>query len=102
MITFASDAQLRKARPPARLAFLILGFAAVLLPAACPAGQTNYVVRGVVKEIRAGEHQLVIAHEEIPGFMDAMTMPFRVKDAEILTNVAAGAKIGFQLHVTET
>ena len=63
---------------------------------------TNFFVHGVLKEIRPAEHQLVISHEYIPGFMDAMTMPFNVKDDTILTNVTAGTEITFQLHVTET
>jgi protein SCO1/2 len=66
------------------------------------AGTTNYVVRGVLKEIRKDEHQLVIAHDAIPDFMEAMTMPFNVKDIAILTNVTPGENISFQLHVTES
>jgi protein SCO1/2 len=66
------------------------------------AGTTNYVVRGILKEIRKDEHQLVIAHDAIPNFMEAMTMPFNVKDVAILTNVTPGADISFQLHVTES
>ncbi len=66
------------------------------------ASTTNYFVRGVVKEVKGEEHQLVIAHEEIPQFMEAMTMPFHVKEQKFLTNVVAGEKIAFQLHVTET
>jgi len=34
--------------------------------------------------------------------MAAMTMPFSVKDAAMLTNAAIGDKVVFQLHVTET
>lgn len=66
------------------------------------ASTTNYFVRGVLKAVKPDEHQLVIAHEDIPNLMDAMTMPFRVKDDAILTNVATGEKITFQLHLTET
>jgi protein SCO1/2 len=85
-----------------RVAVLIVGIAGMLPPASSQAGTTNYFVRGVLKEVKLDEHQLIIAHEEIPDFMDAMTMPFQVKDAAILTNVAIGGKIAFQLHVSET
>jgi protein SCO1/2 len=81
---------------------LILGLAGILPPTPSQAGTTNYSVRGVVKEVKPDEQQLVIAHEEIPNFMDAMTMPFHVKDPAILTNVAMGQQITFQLHVAET
>ena len=95
----------RKCGPPSLwLAFLILGFAGILAPSSSQADTTNYVVRGVLKGVKQDERQLVIAHEEIPNFMEAMTMPFNVKDAAILTNVAAmapGQQITFQLHVTE-
>lgn len=84
------------------LAILVLGFAGALPPISSQADTTNYVVHGVLKAVKSEEHQLVIAHEAIPNFMDAMTMPFRVKDDAILTNVAVGEKITFQLHVTET
>lgn len=85
-----------------RFAFMILGFSGILAPTLSQAGSTNYFVRGVLKEIKQAERQLVIAHEDIPNFMDAMTMPFNVKEAAILTKVAVGEKITFQLHVTET
>lgn len=68
----------------------------------CHAGTTNYVVRGILKDIRQEEHQLVVNHEDIPHFMPAMTMPFSVKDAAMLTNAVIGDKIAFQLHVTES
>jgi protein SCO1/2 len=83
-----------------KLVFLIFLFAGFLLPAS-HAGTTNYFVRGVVKEFKQSERQLVIAHEAIPNFMEAMTMPFNVRGQVIPTNVALGDQIGFQLHVTE-
>lgn len=81
---------------------LISAGAGLLSPLACHAGTTNYVVRGVLKEVRLEEHQLVINHQDIPSFMPAMTMPFNVKDAALLTNAAIGDAITFQLHVTES
>jgi protein SCO1/2 len=80
-------------------AILALGLT-VAVPSSWGAGTTNYIVRGVVKGVRPQEHELVIAHEDIPHFMEAMTMPFRVKDAALLTNAAVGDRISFELHVT--
>src|SRR5262245_6082959 len=74
----------------------------LVLQTTSQASTTNYSARGLLKEIKSADRQLVIAHENIPDFMDAMTMPFNVKDVTLLTNVAVGAKISFQLHVTET
>src|SRR5437868_3348733 len=84
------------------LIFSILIFTGFIFGTDARAGTTNFLVHGILKEIKPEDHQLVISHETIPGFMDAMTMPFNVKDDAILTNVTAGAEIVFQLHVTET
>jgi len=81
--------------------FLILGFAGILSPTSSAAETTNYIVRGVLKTVKQSEHRLVIAHETIPNFMEAMTMPFNIKEDEILTKVAPGDKVIFQLHITE-
>src|SRR5262245_40065247 len=75
---------------------------AFLLSMPVQAGTTNYFVRGVLKDVKKDANQLIIAHEEVPNFMEAMTMPFNVKDAGALTNFEIGAKITFQLHVNET
>lgn len=61
----------------------------------------DFTVRGVVRETRPAKSQLVVKHEEIPGYMDAMTMPFQVRDPKILETVKPGDDITFQLHVTE-
>lgn len=61
----------------------------------------EYSVRGVVRETRPAKSQLLVKHEEIPGYMDAMTMPFQVRDPKILDSVKAGDAITFQLHVTD-
>jgi protein SCO1 len=61
----------------------------------------DYTVRGVVREARPTKSQLVVKHEEIPGYMDAMTMPFQVRDPKILESVKPGDVITFQLHVSD-
>ena len=61
----------------------------------------DFTVRGVVRETRPAKSQLVVKHEEITGYMDAMTMPFQVRDPKILESVKAGDAITFQLHVTD-
>jgi protein SCO1/2 len=44
---------------------------------------------------------VIIAHETIPGFMEAMSMPFRVKDLASLARIQAGDSVSFRLSVTE-
>jgi protein SCO1/2 len=65
-----------------------------------PPAQQTYQVAGVVKELRPDSKSAVIAHEEIPGYMEAMTMPFPVKDVQELADLKPGDKVTFRLIVT--
>ena len=71
-------------------------------PSSQAEGTRIYQVRGVIREIKDDGRVAVIKHEEIPGFMAAMTMPFDVKEpAEILTT-RPGDRVAFRMTVTET
>ena len=48
---------------------------------ACGPSVLEYPVTGTVIEVRSPT-EIVVAHDAIPGFMDAMTMPFTVPDAK--------------------
>lgn len=68
-----------------------------------PAGAAReFVVRGVVREIRPETQEAVIRHEEIPGYMPPMTMVFEVKDPAELAEVSPGDTVQFRMTVTET
>ncbi|MDB6035456.1 MAG: electron transport protein SCO1/SenC [Verrucomicrobiales bacterium] len=43
----------------------------------------------------------VIQHEKIPGYMDAMTMPFKAREPRVLDGLQAGDEVRFRLLVTE-
>jgi protein SCO1/2 len=62
---------------------------------------TNYAGSGVVKEIKVGERIMVIRHEAISNYMDAMTMPFKVKEEAAFDGLTPGDRIDFQLHITD-
>lgn len=66
-----------------------------------PARQRGFQVKGVVQEVQRKNNLIRIAHEEIPGYMAAMTMPFEVKDAQELKGVNAGDKVAFRMTVTD-
>ena len=53
---------------------------------AAPAAGQRYPLEGKVVEVDVAGRKITIAHEDIPGFMPAMTMPFVVleKDAALL------------------
>ena len=61
----------------------------------------EFAVRGVVKNVEPEDGRVIIAHEAIPGFMDAMTMPFRVSDPTNLAAIRSGDSVSFRLFVTE-
>jgi protein SCO1/2 len=43
-----------------------------------------------------------VSHAPIPGYMDAMAMPFTVRDSALLKDVAAGDRVRFDLAVSAT
>jgi protein SCO1/2 len=53
-------------------------------------------------EVHPEEKSVRIKHEEIPGYMQAMTMPFDVKDAKELSGIEAGDPVSFRMIVTDT
>jgi len=68
------------------------------------AGARRYPLKGRVVAVDPAERKITVAHEEIPGFMPAMTMPFVVleKDAVLLPNVAPGDEITASLVVPDS
>src|SRR5688572_24788543 len=55
--------------------------------------RTVYNVKGVIKEISTNGMQAQIAHEDIPGYMDAMTMMFDVKNSNELAGLAPNDQV---------
>ncbi|MDO8681225.1 MAG: SCO family protein [Acidobacteriota bacterium] len=59
----------------------------------------RYELQGQVLAVKADTNEILIKHEDIPGFMPAMTMPYVVKDAAILKDRAPGDLITATLMV---
>ena len=59
----------------------------------------RYPVVGMVLKTDPAARTFVASIEKIPNFMDAMTMPFEVKDAKELAGLAPGAIVEFTLVV---
>ena len=53
----------------------------------------------MVVAVDARRRLLEIDHEEIPGFMPAMTMPYEVADASLLQGLTKGDKVRGTLRV---
>src|SRR6185436_11596429 len=62
----------------------------------------SFAARGVVKELKADDGTILVSHEAISNYMDAMTMPFKVKEPKELTNLRPGDQVSFRLSVTDT
>jgi protein SCO1/2 len=87
------------------LAFVVL--------AGCHAGQkagtqgsasTNvkvYKLRGKVVSTDAAKGEVTLNHEAIPGFMEAMTMPYKLKDPSILGELHPGDVITADVLVSQ-
>lgn len=55
----------------------------------------TYSTRGVIKAFGEGRKSLKIAHEDVPGYMKAMTMPFAVSSANVLDGLKEGDAVEF-------
>lgn len=59
----------------------------------------RYQVQGLVLDVNRNDRTMIISHRAIPGYMDAMAMPFRVRNAPELDSVKRGDQVEFQLVV---
>jgi protein SCO1 len=59
----------------------------------------EYPLRGQVMSVAASRQQATIKHDEIKGFMTAMTMPYTVRDPKQLAGVTPGDLIDAKLVV---
>ena len=62
----------------------------------------SFAARGVVKQLKADDGTILLNHEAISNYMDAMTMPFKVKEPKELTDLRPGDQVSFRLSVTDT
>lgn len=72
------------------LLFCVAGFACQKTPTPKAASGRRYELKGKVVRVEKERHQVVLDHEEIPGYMEAMIMPYTLKDEQILNELAPG------------
>lgn len=65
------------------------------------AAEKPYPLKGVVVSVDSGAGSVVVRHEEIRGYMDAMTMPFKVAEPGMLAELKPGDEIEAKLVVGE-
>src|SRR5215212_9754220 len=64
-----------------------------------PPSPRTYQLKGQILAVDQARQELTIKHGDIPGFMPAMTMPYKVRDARLLDGRAAGELITATLIV---
>ncbi len=92
---------------------LVSAFLVLLTLAGCHSGQnsqtsdtansgvTVYHLRGKVISTDSSHGIVVLDHEAIPGFMDAMTMPYQLKDPSIISELHPGDVITADVLVSK-
>jgi protein SCO1 len=77
---------------------------AALIATACTrtAPTKQYQLQGQILDVKAETSEVLVKHEDIPGFMPAMTMPYKVEDPQLLAGKQPGDLITATLVVGET
>ena len=77
---------------------------AALIVTACSrtAPTKQYQLKGQILDVKPETKEVLVKHDDIPGFMPAMTMPYRVEDPQILADKQPGDLITATLVVGET
>src|SRR5262245_19366631 len=71
----------------------------LLASATCGSSDREYTLQGQILSIEPTRMQANIKHEEIKGFMAAMTMPYKVRDAKEFADLKPGDLINSTLVV---
>jgi protein SCO1/2 len=81
-----------------KAAATLLAAIALFLAAPLAAGG-RYAMKGFVVQVDPSRRSFVVSHDAIPAFMEAMTMPFDVRDPKELDGVAPGMTVEFTLVI---
>lgn len=78
-------------------------FASVLLHGCSskPANEQRYELKGRIVSVDREKGEVSVDHEEVKGYMGAMTMDFPVRDAEALKVMEAGDQLQASLVITD-
>lgn len=90
---------MRRIKPALISACLIVG--ALLGCSSPPPKPVLYKMTGTVVSVDPTSHQATISSQAIPGFMEAMTMPYVVKDDADLKKLAPGDHVDANLMVNK-
>ena len=79
----------------------LIGMATLFLAAPLWAAQ-QYSVAGMVMKVDPTHKSFVASCDAIPGYMEAMTMPFEVRDRKELMEIAPGTMVSFTLAIDKS
>jgi Cu/Ag efflux protein CusF len=74
-------------------------------PAPEPAAQESsgekqyFEAKGLIEDIDRNDNTITIDHEDIPGFMNAMSMSFSVEDPALLDGLGIESEVEFRVEV---
>lgn len=85
-----------------RLLGVHIAIAALLCAIACGTQARRYPLKGQIVAVADSHDQVTVKHSDIPGFMPAMTMGYRVKNAKLIDGLTAGDLIEATLVVNNT
>src|SRR5579859_128422 len=80
--------------------FVTFVFALSVLGCAKPQAK-HYPLHGTIMSVDKLGHELIVDHDAIPGFMEAMTMPYPVSDNAMLEQVGLGDEIRGEIAVAK-
>jgi len=90
-----------------RTIFIFVLIAATSIAGSCswsdqpPKNEKRYPIKGVVVAVNQQERTATIKHEDIPGYMQGMTMEFKIKNAADLQAMKPGDQITGTLDVDD-
>ncbi len=64
--------------------------------------EQRYSVRGLILKLDPAHNSIVISSDAIPGYMDAMSMPYTIRDSKQLEGLKPGMLVDFALVVQQT
>jgi protein SCO1 len=76
-----------------------LAFAFTVAACSSAPDQRSFTLQGQVQSLEPERKSVVVKHEEIKGFMPAMTMPYEVRDDKLLADLKPGDLINATLVV---
>ena len=80
---------------------LLSVFLAACQSAPEPQGR-RFELKGTIVSVDKARQEATISHEEIKGYMEAMTMPYKIKDAWVFDVLKPGDEVQATLVVTDT